>query len=47
MKRALTIALVVSGFSSPLSAFDVDLSRNEALTSLGIYTVSDLAEMCR
>ena len=43
MKRLLTIALVVSGFSSPLGAFDIDVTRAELLERFGVFTISDLA----
>ena len=43
MKRLLTLTLIASGLASPLSAFDLDINRSEALERIGVFTVSDLS----
>lgn len=43
MKRLLTLTLIASGLASPMSAFDLDINRSEALERIGVFTVSDLS----
>lgn len=43
MKKILTAILITSVFSLPSNAFEVDLTRSEALERAGVFTVGQLA----
>lgn len=43
MKRLLTLTLIASSLASSVRAFDLDISRDQALERMGLFTVSDLS----